>query len=96
MSNNKKRFSRLIEKYVNDYKKEEIEEFYGLGTTVKIHSINYSNHPVQTILIECIIVLGNVISEEILDRKMVDYLVKDACEIFFPEVSSIKTMIRWD
>lgn len=96
MSNNIKRFSRLIEKYVNEYKKQEIEEFYGPKTNVKVHTINYSTYPKLTIIIECIVVLGDVINEDTLDRRMIDYLIKDACEVFFPDCGSIKTMIRWD
>lgn len=93
---NIKRFSRLVERYLNEYKKDVIEEFYGVGTKVKVHSISYTSSSSKTLVIlECIIILGDIINEDLLDRKMLDYLIKDASEIFFPDCF-VQAMIRWD
>ncbi len=49
----------------------------------------------KAILFEVVIVLGNTISEEVMDRKLADILVQDALTYFFPD-QSIKTYVRWD
>ena len=35
----KKRLFRLIEVYLNEYRKNEVEEIYGKGTKIKIHTM---------------------------------------------------------
>ncbi len=49
----------------------------------------------KSLLFEVVIVLGNTISEEVMDRKLADILVQDALTYFFPD-QSIKTYVRWD
>ena len=49
----------------------------------------------KALLFEVVIVLGNTISEEVMDRKLADILVQDALTYFFPD-QSIKTYVRWD
>ena len=90
----KKKFFRLIEFYLNEFKGNVIQEFYGEGTKIKIHSFNYSITN-KSIIIEAVIVLGNVINEEVLDREMADALIQESLIYFFPEFS-VKTMVRWD
>jgi hypothetical protein len=94
MLDKKRRFFRLIETYINDFRKESIEEMYGVGTKIKIHSMSESVSQ-KSLLFEVVIVLGNTISEEVLDRKLADILVQDALTYFFPD-QSIKTYVRWD
>jgi hypothetical protein len=94
MLDKKRRFFRLIETYINDFRKESIEEMYGVGTKIKIHSMAESASQ-KSLLFEVVIVLGNTISEEVMDRKLADILVQDALTYFFPD-QSIKTYVRWD
>ncbi len=94
MLDKKRRFFRLIETYINDFRKDSIEEMYGVGTKIKIHSMSESVSQ-NAILFEVVIVLGNTISEEVMDRKLADILVQDALTYFFPN-QSIKTYVRWD
>ena len=49
----------------------------------------------KALLFEVVIVLGNTISEDVMDRKLADILVQDALTYFFPD-QSIKTYVRWD
>lgn len=49
----------------------------------------------KSILFEVVIVLGEIINENTLDREPADVLVKDALMWFFPEYS-IKTLVRWE
>ena len=90
----KKRLFRLIEVYLNDFKGSVVEEMYGKGTRIKIHSISDSVKN-KTLLIEAVIVLGETITEEIMDRELADILIQDALVYFYPEYS-IKVMMRWD
>jgi hypothetical protein len=94
MLDKKRRFFRLIETYINDFRKESIEEMYGVGTKIKIQSMAESASQ-KALLFEVVIVLGNTISEEVMDRKLADILVQDALTYFFPD-QSIKTYVRWD
>jgi hypothetical protein len=45
--------------------------------------------------VEAVIILGNIITEEVLDRELADVLIQDAIPLFFSDYS-VKTMVRWD
>lgn len=90
----KKRLFRLIEVYLNDFRGPAIEEMYGKGTKIKIHSISDSIRD-KSLLIEAVIVLGDIINEEVMDRGLADVVIQDALVYFYPEYS-IKVMVRWD
>jgi hypothetical protein len=47
------------------------------------------------VLVELVVILGDVINEEILDTSLTEILIQDALVYFFPE-KTIKTIIRWD
>jgi hypothetical protein len=91
---NKRRLYRLVEKYVNDFKKEAVEEFYGKGSSIKIHNVTFAQKN-KSIVIEAIIVLGDIITESQMDEKMATVLISDAITYFFPELS-IHLTFRWD
>lgn len=90
----KRRLYRLIEHYINVTKAPIIKEAYGETSKIKIHNISFSTQQ-KSVLIEAVIVLGDEINEEVLDRSFADYLINDAIPLFFNDVS-VKTMIRWD
>lgn len=94
MLDKKRRLFRLIENYVNDFQGDAVQEMYGKGSHIKIHSLNFSVTN-QTILMEAVIVLGDVITEQHMDRQLADVLVQDALVYFFPECST-KTYVRFD
>jgi hypothetical protein len=91
---NKRRLYRLIEKYLNDVKKDAVELFYGEGSTIKIHTINFGITN-NTILIEGIVILGNSINENVVDNSLAEVLIRESMVYFFPE-HQIKTYIRFD
>ena len=94
MSDKKRRLFRLIESYINDFRRDALEEMYGVNTKIKIHSMSESL-TTSCILFEIVIVLGDTINEQIMDRELADVLVQDALIYFFSE-QSIKTLVRWD
>jgi len=94
MLDKKRRLFRLIETYINDYQKEAVEEMYGVSTRIKIHNIVESQTQ-KSILFEAVIILGETITEQVMDRKLADVLIQDAMVYFFPD-QSIKTYVRWD
>jgi hypothetical protein len=67
---------------------------YGVGTTIKIHNMAESSSQ-RALLFEAIIILGDTITEQVMDRKLADVLIQDAMVYFFPN-QSIKTYVRWD
>ena len=40
MLDKKQRFFRLIESYINDFRGDAVQEFYGKQARIKIHSMN--------------------------------------------------------
>ena len=86
---------KMMENYLNDIKKDEVETMYGKNSKIKIHTISFSITQ-RSILIEAIIILGDTINEEVMDRRLADYLIQDMIPYFFPEISAIKVMTRWD
>jgi len=85
---------RLIEYYINTFQSDAIHQIYGKGSRIKIHSINFSITS-KTILIESIVILGEIITEQHMDRELADILVQDALVYFFPEFP-IKNHVRFD
>jgi len=94
MSDKKRRLYRLIESYINDFKGDAVQEMYGIGTKIKIHNINFSVTS-KSVLIEAVIILGNTINEQSIDRELADVLIQDALVYFFNDYS-IKTYVRFD
>ena len=94
MLDKKRRLFRLIENYINDYQGGAVQEMYGKGSYIKIHNLNFSVTQ-QSVLLEAVIVLGDLITEEHIDRTLADVLIQDAIIYFFPECS-VKTYVRFD
>lgn len=92
--NTKQRIIRLIETYLNDFKKKEVEQMYGKGTKIKIHNIEYSTNQ-SSLMVESIIILGDLINEEIMDRELADIIIHDALQYFYPDLG-VKIYVRWD
>jgi len=91
---NKRRLYRLIEGYLNEYKKDVIELFYGEGTYIKVNSITFGVTK-NYILIDTIVKLGNTITEDVVDESLVKILIEDSMVYFFPD-SEIRTLINFD
>lgn len=90
----KNRYIRIIEKYLNVIKKDDVELMYGKGTKIKVRNINPSISN-NSITVEVVIILGEVINEEVLDSSLTPYLIQDILELIFPDVIT-KTIVSWD
>lgn len=90
----KQRLYRLIESYINDSKGNAVQEVYGKGTKIKIHNINFGVTS-KYVLIEAVIILGDIINEQTIDKELANILIQDACVYFFNDYI-IKTLIRFD
>ena len=83
-----------MESYMNDFRGNAVQEMYGKGSYIKIHNLNFSVTQ-QSVLLEAVVVLGDLITEEHIDRALADVLIQDAMVYFFPECS-VKTYVRFD
>ena len=90
----KRKLFRLMESYINDFRGDAVQEMYGKGSYIKIHNLNFSVTQ-QSVLLEAVVVLGDLITEEHIDRALADVLIQDAMVYFFPECS-VKTYVRFD
>ena len=90
----KQRLYRLIESYINDSKGNAVQEVYGKGTKIKIHNINFGVTS-KYVLIEAVIILGDTINEQTIDKQLANILIQDASVYFFSDYI-IKTLIRFD
>jgi len=91
---NKRRLYRLIENYINEFKGDAVESFYGKGTKIKVHTITFGITS-KSIILEAVVVLGELINEEIMSIDLAEFLVRESMVYFFPE-HQIKTFVRWD
>jgi hypothetical protein len=94
MIDKKQRLFRLIETYMNDFQGNSVQEMYGDGAKIKVHSMNES-YSEKSILFEIVIVLGNTINESVMDKTLANILIQDALVYFFPD-QKIKTYVRFD
>jgi hypothetical protein len=90
----KRRLFRLIELYINDFRGDEVQEFYGDGSKIKIHTMTYSITN-KTLLFEIVVKLGNSIQEEYMDNEMANVLLQEAIVYFFPE-HRVSSYVRFD
>jgi len=90
---NKRRVYRLLERYINECNKESVEGWYGKGSVVKIHNMTFTQK--KSVVIEIVIVLGDVISESVMDEKMASVLISEGLVYFFPGMS-IHLIHSWD
>jgi len=95
MSDKKQRFFRLLESYFNDFRIDAVETIYGKGYQIKVHNYTHNNKG-DTLFFELVIVLGDVISESVIDKTMAEVLIKDALVYFYPEIEKIKCIVRFD
>jgi hypothetical protein len=95
MPDKKQRFYRLLEYYINDSRKEEVEVMYGKGSKIKVHNWTH-NTKGDTFIFELIVILGDTINESVIDKNMADALLKEALQFFYPEVKNVNCMVRFD
>jgi hypothetical protein len=91
---NKRRFFRLIENYVNDFRGDAVHEFYGEKSRIKIHTLKTGVKD-NSIMLEAVVILGDTINEDTTDDVLAHILLQEAIVYFFPELK-LKTYIRFD
>jgi len=94
MLDKKRRFFRLIESYINDFRGDAVQEFYGNNARIKVHSMNTGVKD-NSIMLEVIIILGDTINEDVMNDTLAHILVQDSMVYFFPEVK-LRTYVRFD
>ena len=94
MIDKKQRFFRLIENYINDFRGDAVQEFYGDQARIKVHSMNTGVKD-NSIMLEVVIILGNSINEDVINDELAHILIQDSMVYFFPE-SKILTYVRFD
>lgn len=94
MLDKKRRFFKLVERYVNGFRGNAVQEFYGLNSKIKVHSMSNSIKE-NSIMLEVVVVLGEIITEESMDESMAHILIQESMVYFFPECN-IKTYVRFD
>lgn len=83
-----------METYMNDFRGNAVQEMYGKGSKIKIHSMS---HGLSTnlILFELVIELGETINESVMNKDLACILIEDASVYFFPD-HKIKSFARFD
>ena len=94
MLDKKRRFFRLVESYVNDFRGDAVREFYGDKARIKIHTMTHS-FSTNVLLFEIVVVLGETINESVMDDTLASILIQDSIVYFFPD-SKISTYVRFD
>lgn len=84
----------MMNKYLEESCQDRVESFYGIGSKIRVKNLSFSLSN-NLILVESKIILGNVISEEVMENVMCDLLIRESIEPIFPE-QHIKVMISWD
>jgi hypothetical protein len=91
---NKRRFFKLIENYINDFRGDAVQEFYGKNARIKLHTLNMGVKD-NSIMLEAVVILGDVINEDTTNDVLAHVLLQDAIVYFFPELN-LNTYIRFD
>ena len=91
---NKRRLYRLLEVYLNGFKSDLVESIYGKTSYIKVHTVTFGISD-NSVLVELVVILGDIINEDVLDTSLAEILIKDALIYFWPE-KKIRTLVRWD
>jgi len=91
---NKRRLYRLLEVYLNGFKSDLVESIYGKTSYIKVHTVTFGISD-NSVLVELVVILGDIINEDVLDTSLAEILIKDALIYFWPE-KKISTLVRWD
>ena len=83
----------MLETYIFDMESSFIDELYGIGTKVKINDIFYST-TTKSVVVDCKIILGELINEDILDVSPIEICVANAIGLFYPD-SKLSITISW-
>ncbi len=83
-----------MNRYLAESCQDTIESFYGNGAKIRVKNLTYSLSN-NLILVDSKIILGEVISEEVMENEMCDLLIRETIEPIFPN-QHIKVMISWD
>jgi hypothetical protein len=94
MLDKKQRLFRLIERYLNDFRAEAVQEVYGKGAKIKVHSVN-STISTKSLIFEVVIYLGDTINESVMDKTLANILIQDSLVYFFP-YNNTKFFVRFD
>lgn len=82
---NKYRFSRIIENFINDSRGDVINYIFGYGSKVKIKNIDYSITS-KLIYIDATVILGGDIDEDMLNsNEIISELIKECMEYISPD-----------
>lgn len=95
MPGKKRRFYRLLEQYMNEYRKDAVELIYGVGSKIKVHHWSY-NSKGDTFLFELVVILGDEINESVMDKSLAVALLNDSLVYFYPEVKNIRCIVSFD
>ena len=79
---------------MNDFQGDAVQEMYGNGARIKVHSMTDS-YSTKSVLFEIVIILGTTINESMMDKTLATILIQDALVYFFPD-QNVKTYIRFD
>jgi hypothetical protein len=79
---------------MNDFQGDAVQEMYGDGARIKVHSMTDS-YSTKSVLFEIVIILGTTINESMMDKTLATILIQDALVYFFPD-QNVKTYIRFD
>lgn len=86
--------TKFINYYFNKYRVEDLENFYGKDTKIKVHTINKSIKE-NILLFEIIVYLKSDITEDILDTSLIDLILNDGLR-FFAITENVITLVRWE
>ena len=81
----KSRILRLIEVYVNELKKEDVELFYGSGSKIKLLNIDYITSN-KKLYIDFCVVFGDEFDITYLDGNMACFLIDESLIYLFPDM----------
>jgi len=82
MSNNN-RVKSLIGHYINYVFNEDINHFYGENSKINVMALNYVSTN-KSIFVDCKLILGDNINENVLDDYVAKLLIFDALDFFYP------------
>lgn len=78
----------LIESYINNIRKRELNFMYGEGSRVEVQNLQYLTTS-KSLLIDCTVIFGQTIDEEMFNIEFLEILMSDTIAFFFDDIKLV-------
>lgn len=95
MLTEKRRIMRILEKYINEGERKNLELFYGINSRLKIRDYGFSTN-MNCYFFDVIILLGESVNEDYMEDIFANELISESLKVLFSEDKKVSIIVKFD